>query len=479
MNILQSTQSANPSISAASIAWLGYDAPNGSATLKVGSAGLAEAGGDILHADISAFNAARDAMADNGSHFKGNHVFGHSYGSTTTSFAGRGGRLADHIESVTLIGSPGAGPLSHARDFGISADRVFVASSSRDFVTGLGGRTSDSHGRLGRGLGTDPAMNTFGAQRIQAEFPASMDRKDTTSTHNAYFDFQETDGPGTRQWLVTPSRAVPSESLANLGRIASGNLDGLQFEEHRTVAERPGRLFGTRSETVEPAATRSGSQRRHWWNPRWRAADIDVDPQQVVAEPDWSASEDSDQARRKEVLAAADRLLRQRVPPVAIDGIVNPLNRAGAALSRAEANARWWSSLVPDQRATLIDAYPARIGNAEGIPPTDRDAANRLAIRRFQNHVQSMIDRGVRPSDSQLKTLLRVNRLAAGLQQMGREAAEAGLDAPLVLAFDPPAFGDDGRAVVSFGADPYTADSVSWLVPGFATTIDKLEGNMR
>ncbi|WP_131812352.1 hypothetical protein, partial [Mycolicibacterium fortuitum] len=57
------------------------------------------------------------------------------------------------------------------------------------------------------------------------------DRKDTTSTHNAYFDFQETDGPGTRQWLVTPTRAVPSESLANLGRIASGNFDGLRFEE--------------------------------------------------------------------------------------------------------------------------------------------------------------------------------------------------------------------------------------------------------
>ncbi|CDO28960.1 alpha/beta hydrolase [Mycolicibacterium porcinum] len=479
LNILQSTQSENPSMAAASIAWLGYDAPNGSATLKVGSTDLAEAGGDILHADISAFNAARDALADDGSHFKGNHVFGHSYGSTTTSFAGRGGRLADHIETVTLIGSPGAGPLSHARDFGINTDRVFVASSSRDFVTGLGGRTSDSHGRLGRGLGTDPAMDTFGAQRIRAEFPASMDRKDTTSTHNAYFDFQETDGPGTRQWLVTPSRALPSESLANLGRIASGNLDALRFEEHRTVAERPGRLFGTRRETVEPAATRSGSQRRNWWNPRWRASDVDGDPQQAVAEPDWSQSEDSGQARRKEVIDAANRLLQQRIPPVAIDGIVNPLNRADAALSRAEANARWWSSLEPDQRATLIDAYPARIGNAEGIPPTDRDTANRLAIQRFQHHVQSMIDRGVRPSDSELKNLLRVNRLDAGLQQMGREAAAAGLDAPLVLAFDPPAFGGDGRAVVSFGADPYHADSVSWLVPGFATTIDKLEVNMR
>ncbi|WP_432669702.1 alpha/beta hydrolase [Mycolicibacterium fortuitum] len=479
LNILQSTQSENRSISAASIAWLGYDAPNGSATLKVGSTALAEAGGDILHADISAFNAARDAMADDGSHFKGNHVFGHSYGSTTTSFAGRGGRLADHIESVTLIGSPGAGPLSHARDFGIRTDRVFVASSSRDFVTGLGGRTSDSHGRLGRGLGTDPAMDTFGAQRIRAEFPASMDRKDTTSTHNAYFDFQETDGPGTRQWLVTPTRAVPSESLANLGRIASGNFDGLRFEEPRTVAERPGRLFGTRRETVEPAATRSGSQRRNWWNPRWRASDIDVDPQHAVSEPDWSAIEDSSQARRKEVLAAADRILRQRIPPVAIDGIVNPLNQPDSALARAQANARWWSSLDADQQQTLIDAYPARIGNAEGIPPTDRDAANRLAIQRFQHHVQSQIDRGVRPSDTELKTLLRVNRLHAGLQRMGNEAAEAGLDEPLVLAFDPPAFGGDGRAIVSFGADPYTADSVSWLVPGFATTIDKLEVNMR
>ncbi|MEX3654969.1 MULTISPECIES: alpha/beta hydrolase [Mycolicibacterium] len=479
LNILQSTQTDNPSITAASIAWLGYDAPNGSATLKVGSTALAEAGGDILHADISAFNAARDAMADDGSHFKGNHVFGHSYGSTTTSFAGRGGRLADHIESVTLIGSPGAGPLSHARDFGIRTDRVFVASSSRDFVTGLGGRTSDSHGRLGRGLGTDPAMDTFGAQRIRAEFPASMDRKDTTSTHNAYFDFQETDGPGTRQWLVTPTRAVPSESLANLGRIASGNFDGLRFEEHRTVAERPGRLFGTRRETVEPAATRSGSQRRNWWNPRWRASDIDVDPQHAVSEPDWSAIEDSSQARRKEVLAAADQILRQRIPPVAIDGIVNPLNQPGSALARAQANARWWSSLDADQQQTLIDAYPARIGNAEGIPPTDRDAANRLAIQRFRHHVQSQIDRGVRPSDTELKTLLRVNRLHAGLQRMGNEAAAAGLDAPLVLAFDPPAFGGDGRAIVSFGADPYTADSVSWLVPGFATTIDKLEVNMR
>uniref|UniRef100_UPI004040023F alpha/beta hydrolase n=1 Tax=Streptomyces sp. DSM 41634 TaxID=3448656 RepID=UPI004040023F len=157
--ILQSTQTENPSISAASIAWFGYDAPNDSATVRVGSTKLAEAGGDILHADISAFNATRDAFAGDGSHFTGNHIFGHSYGSTTTGYAGRGGRLVEHVSTITLLGSPCVGPLQSASDFGIDPRNVFVASSSRDFVTGIGWRTPDSHGRWGRGLGTDPAMD--------------------------------------------------------------------------------------------------------------------------------------------------------------------------------------------------------------------------------------------------------------------------------------------------------------------------------
>lgn len=478
LNILQATRAENPSISAASIAWLGYDAPNGSATLRVGSTDLAEAGGDILHADISAFNAARDAFAADGSHFTGNHLFGHSYGSTTTSFAGRDARLADHIESVTLMGSPGAGPLRHAADFGIDTDRVFVGSSSRDFVTGLGGRTADSQGRLGRGLGTDPAMDTFGAQRIRAEFPASMDRKDTTATHNAYFDFQETDGPGTRQWLVTPSRAVPSESLANLGRIASGNIDRVEHERHRTEVERPGRLFGTRRATIEPAATRSGSQSRNWWNPRWRESDIEADPQQAVSEPDWSAPS-SGHPSVQDTRALADAALHRRIPPATAADLVNPLGRAGAARARARANALWWSELTDEQRDALIRSYPTRIGNAEGIPPAARDAANRLAIKDFQDRIQSKIDRGERPSDKDLDNLLRVNRLDNALRAAAVNADRAEVGGPMVLALDPFEFGGDGRALVSFGADAYQADSVSWLVPGFATTVDKLEGNMR
>ncbi|MGV0770856.1 alpha/beta hydrolase [Mycobacterium syngnathidarum] len=478
LNILQSTRAENPTLSAASIAWLGYDAPNDSGTVRVGRSTLAEAGGDILHADISAFNVARNAFAGDGSRFRGNHIFGHSYGSTTTSFAGRDGRLAEHVSTITLIGSPGAGPLQHAGDFGLDDGNVFVASSSRDFVTGLGGRTSDSMGRLGRGLGTDPAMDTFGAQRVRAEFPASMDRKDTTATHNAYFDFQETDGPGTRQWLVTPANAIPSESVANLGRIASGHTGRLDLENPRTMQERPGRIFGTRRETVEPAAGRNNTQGRHWWNPRWRDADIEVDPDQAVTEPNWSADPSGHQPQHAAARAVADAALAQRIPPVAVDGLVNPLGRGVNATARAEANALWWSGLTEDQRQALIESYPSRIGNAEGIPPAARDVANRLAIKRFQEHVQSMIDRGVRPGKKDLANLLRVNRLDAALQAAAQNAAQAGIGGPTVLSLDPFEFGGDGRAVVSFGADPYQADSVSWLVPGFATTVDKLEGNM-
>ncbi len=140
---------------------------------------MARTGGDILYSDITAFNAARDTLAGDGSHFTGNHVFGYSYGSTTAGYAGQNGRLAGHVRTVSLVGSPGAGPVRTAGEFGIGADNVFVASSSRDVVTALGGRTSASNGRvLGIGLGTDPAMDSFGAVRVTAEPPAIHEPSD-------------------------------------------------------------------------------------------------------------------------------------------------------------------------------------------------------------------------------------------------------------------------------------------------------------
>ena len=210
-------------------------------------------GGDVLYSDIRAFNAGRDAWAGDGSRFTGNHVFGYSYGSTTTAYAGRDGRLATHVSTVSLVGSPGAGPMRSASEFGPGVD-VYVAASSRDLITSLGGRTPGSFARLlgpvgrffGIGLGVDPAMDSFGAVRVTAEFPGAMNLPYTGGTHHAYFQHTDsTSDPSTR-----------SESLANLGRISAGQIERLELEQHRTADGR---------RTIEPAAERAGPRR--FWNP--------------------------------------------------------------------------------------------------------------------------------------------------------------------------------------------------------------------
>ncbi|WP_430755428.1 toxin glutamine deamidase domain-containing protein [Mycolicibacterium septicum] len=244
---LQAVQQESPGLSAASIAWVGYDAPSGWSTLRAAGHGMARTGGDILYSDITAFNAARDTLAGDGSHFTGNHVFGYSYGSTTTGYAGQNGRLAGQVRTVSLVGSPGAGPVRTADGFGIGADNVFVASSSRDVVTALGGRTTGSNGRvLGIGLGTDPAMDSFGAVRVTAEPPAGMNRLLTGGTHHTYF--------------------LNTEATTNLGRVAAGRTDAVTTEQHRTEMGRSRRQPLLR--TVEPAGDRVGGRR--FWNALWR-----------------------------------------------------------------------------------------------------------------------------------------------------------------------------------------------------------------
>jgi glycerophosphoryl diester phosphodiesterase len=274
LNHLGSTLREEPGLSAASIAYVGYDAPNDSASWRVAGQRLAREGGEILYSDIKAFNAARDAWAGDGSHFDGNHVFGHSYGSTTVGFAGRGGRLGGEVRSVTLMGSPGVGPIEHAREFGVG-ENVFVAASSRDAVTALGGRVGGVAGRIfGRGLGVDPAMDFFGAQRVTSEFPAAMDHRHYGSggTHSLYR------APvGIRDGVP-----VRSESLANFGRIAAGHPERVDHEEHRTLIDRPGNRLRLRSQqqTHEPAIGRPlrladnpdahpPIDKRNPWNPRW------------------------------------------------------------------------------------------------------------------------------------------------------------------------------------------------------------------
>ena len=152
----------------------------------------------------------------------------------------------------------------------------------------------------------------------------------------------------------------------------------------------------------------------------------------------------------------------------------NPLGSAAEACERAKANEEWWKTFSDTEKQMLIEAYPQHIGNAEGITAADRDAANQIVrqqLRDRADQIQSTIDEFGRPSREDRKFLKRVKQFEETLREARRDAQLAGEDGPLLLAFDPAEFGGDGRAVLSFGHDPYTADSVSWLVPGIKATI--------
>ncbi len=467
LNHLRSTMQENPELSAASIAWIGYDTPSGLSSWRAAGHSLARQGGANLYSDIRAFNAARDTWAGDDSHFSENHVFAHSYGSTAASYAGRDGRLANDIRTISLAGSPGTGPVRTASEFGLG-DNVYVASSSRDPFTALGGRTPGSRGRIfGIGLGVDPAMDTFGGQRVTAEFSSDMDRRQSRGTHNSYYRFANrgTDPP------------VRSESLANFGRIAAGHVDRIDTEQHRTADEQPRRFFGTRQRTVEPAAgrplrldgeasTRGDRETRRWWNPRWANEVQSTDAAQL--EPRTPEQVAQDALEQRGVAAAADL-----VSPADHDVPVRE------AVARARRNAQWWASLSRDQQQALINTYSREIGNAEGIPPMARDEANQRMLRRYLAHRDLLVsrrDNGVALSPGQERYVKLMNEIDAAMRTAERNVEKFGMrdQGPYLLAFDPQAFGGVGRAIVSFGADPYTAQSVSWYVPGMSTTIDKL-----
>jgi pimeloyl-ACP methyl ester carboxylesterase len=111
-------------------------------------------------------------------------VIGHSYGSTTAAHGAH-----DHgldADSLTLIGSPGAGgdDVNSVRDLGMPEGTVYVGAAENDFVTWLG-RDGDL------GMGKDPAQADFGATVFPVA-PGPEFHADTVGqgvdNHTSYFD---------------------------------------------------------------------------------------------------------------------------------------------------------------------------------------------------------------------------------------------------------------------------------------------------
>ena len=208
--------------SVAVVEWIGYDAPSGSITggdtVGVINQDLARSGAQLLAADVAAFN---DSRLGDDAHVT---VIGNSYGSTTSLIAAD--EFGLQADDLVVTGSPGAGHADDAGDLTTGRDHTWVGSNSRDAVTALG-RTgwTDPSEVLGEAvdarlpldielMGNDPAEDTFGANRFQAEHTERGDSWNFDD-HSHYYD-------------------QDSESLYNIAAVVTGQYADVNLAEYRT-----------------------------------------------------------------------------------------------------------------------------------------------------------------------------------------------------------------------------------------------------
>ncbi|GAA2353781.1 hypothetical protein GCM10010404_02000 [Nonomuraea africana] len=168
----------------ASIAWLGYRAPQIDWQLNVpgrsvAADGAAEVGARSLVSLADGLRASHDP-----SRSAKLTVLGHSYGSLVTGKAAtlRSGGFADEL---VFVGSPGVGVRS-AEELGVGPGRVWAGEAPGDFVADLAR------------FGNDPCDTSFGARRFGTRGGSVF------GAHSSYWDDD-------------------SQSLKNLANIVNGN----------------------------------------------------------------------------------------------------------------------------------------------------------------------------------------------------------------------------------------------------------------
>ncbi|MFI6479065.1 alpha/beta hydrolase [Nonomuraea sp. NPDC050663] len=169
----------------ASIAWLGYDAPQLENLLDAPASVASDAPAERGAVELAAFSDGLRAAGGEGTRYV---VLGHSYGSLVSGKAAllRPGRLADEF---VFVGSPGVG-VEHARELKVGAERVWVGEDPNDPVAMLGRFTRD------------PGDAGFGGRVFSAG------SRHVVQAHSGYWDAH------------TPS-------LLNMARIVNGEYDGL------------------------------------------------------------------------------------------------------------------------------------------------------------------------------------------------------------------------------------------------------------
>lgn len=142
---------------------------------------------------------------------------------------------------------------------------------------------------------------------------------------------------------------------------------------------------------------------------------------------------------------------------------------------------KWWDSLSQFEKSQLIAEHPPELGNLNGIPAEVRDQVNQAVLHDDLARVTDAADQhGVSTDDvlanpgafglssADASRYTNAVQTQKGLDKM---AAEGKQDRPVMLwAYDPLAFGGQGKAAVAIG-NPDTAQNTAVVVPGTGSSV--------
>ncbi len=139
-----------------------------------------------------------------------------------------------------------------------------------------------------------------------------------------------------------------------------------------------------------------------------------------------------------------------------------------------ETNRHWWNTLTEAEQAKYINTYPDLIGNRDGIPIADRDAANRIRLPGMialaeaeQSTVAAQFGTNsdeYRAATAKLDDLRNVDKAIT----KPSEVPPGWVDRKLILLDT--TSGRQTRAAVSVG-DPDKADHIAVVTPGLDTRV--------
>ena len=239
-DLWQSAHDIDPTRKTASIAWLGYDAPQAKGispdALAVAGDARAKQGGEAYQGFLQGLRASHEGQP---AHLT---ALGHSYGSFTVGQAAQrpGGIPADDI---ILVGSPGTGA-QKASQLGVDGSHVWVGAAEHDPVSHLPSHAEAKGIGIGAGIGgvlggipgaalggyigdkiaghSDPHELWFGQDPASSEFGAHrFDVADGPLGFQSHSDY----------WNQGDGR--DGHSLRNMGMIVSGHGDRVIGQDRR------------------------------------------------------------------------------------------------------------------------------------------------------------------------------------------------------------------------------------------------------